>query len=392
MQPVTLDQVDRQIATGTRWLRFQPAVEAAYSREFAAQRVRLAPVWAIVGTLIYDMVFFGDATMVGDRMHELMIARFGIFTPFAIIATLAIRRWPSARNYDILSLSVVLLGGTLPMAAAMSSNSPHLFIYQNGNVATFLFLVIGLRPRFHATLLGLVLLCWVHLTISSFIPSFDATTYQGLVTFYITISIFLALGAYFQEHADRMNFLNRLRASLLHDQLQQQSERDELTGLLNRRSLVRHSQVLRQPAGGRACVHAVMLDIDHFKLFNDVHGHIEGDACIRVVSGCIAQVVGHDGIAFRFGGEEMLVLLPKADMDQALTIAETIRSAIESKAIPHRGLGCSGVVTASLGVAGGASEFDLEDLLKQADGALYQAKRLGRNRVCTPAVMAQQFG
>ncbi len=385
------ESIEKQIADGFRWLRFSPAIERAYLTEYAQHRIKRAPIWALVGTFIYDLVFFGDATMVPDQLDRLVLMRFAIFTPFAILATVLVMKWRSARNYDLLSLAVVLLGGSLPMLIAMHSTSPHLFIYQTGNVATFLFLVIGLRPRFPAVIAGLVLLCVIHLTICAQIPSFDSVSFQGMVTFYITISIFLALGAYFQEHSDRMNFLNRVRATTLHAQLEMQSERDELTGLLNRRSLARVERELWQAERSRS-VYAIMLDIDRFKLFNDVHGHIDGDDCIRGVAGTIASTVRPDSRVFRFGGEEILVLLPDAGFDEACQMAEQIRQAIEGLAIEHRGLVPPGVVTASLGVAGGdTGDQTLQDLLRRADQALYDAKKLGRNRVSVGSLSLQRM-
>ncbi|UJW73639.1 GGDEF domain-containing protein [Rhizobium sp. SL42] len=380
MHDAVLDQVNRQLKSGFRWLRFSPAVEAEFLKEFAASRIRIVHVWAIVGTLIYDMVWVGDATMIPDMLPQLIFVRLAIFTPFALFATLAIRKWPSPRNYDILSICVVVLGAFLPMSVAVFTTSPHLFIYQNANVLVFLFLVIGLRPRFRATLLGLLLLTCIQLTTTKLNGSLDDVTYEALVSFYGTVSVFLALGAYFQEHSERLNFLNQLRGTLLHRVVTAQSEQDELTGLLNRRSLTRIADDIWKNPGKNASVSAIMLDIDNFKLFNDVHGHIEGDTCIRSVSRCISDAVGDQGVTFRFGGEEVLVLLPNVQPAQALAMAETIRSAIEAQNILHRGT--SGIVTASLGIAGGPTlDIGLEDLLKHADTALYEAKRLGRNRV-----------
>ncbi len=392
MTEIPLDRIEAQLAKGFRWLRFTPEIEAAYLREYAEHRIRRAPIWAVVGTLIYDAVFFGDATMVPDQLEQLMLVRFGIFTPFAIIATLCVMKWRSARNYDLLSLAVVLLGGSLPMLVAMDSSSEYLFNYQTGNAATFLFLAIGLRPRFPAMVTGLGLLFAIHLTLCAQITTFDSVSYQGMVTFYLTISIFLGLGAYFQEHADRMTFLNRIRAASLHRQLEVQSERDELTGLLNRRPLSRIERDLWHAPSSRS-VQVIMLDIDRFKLFNDVHGHLDGDDCIRAVAGAILATVGPFRSVFRLGGEEFLVLMADAGPNEAHALAEAIRAKIESLAIVHRGLVPTGIVTASLGIAGGNTRDEtLQELLRQADNALYEAKRLGRNRVNADGAKLQRKG
>jgi len=210
---------------------------------------------------------------------------------------------------------------------------------------------------------------------------FDDLTYTSIISFVLTASVFMAAGAYFLEHIDRMNFLHRLRGSLLHAQLLEKSEHDELTGLLNRHSLARIRENLWNGGSRMRTVAAILLDIDHFKLFNDVHGHLEGDGCLRAVARSISDQVGETAYVFRFGGEEFLVLAKDTEALGALAMGERIRAAIEGLNIGHRGLP-DGCVTASVGLAiGRPSEQTLEELLSQADTALYEAKHMGRNTV-----------
>ena len=128
---------------------------------------------------------------------------------------------------------------------------------------------------------------------------------------------------------------------------------DPLTGLWNRRHLGDVSQAIwAASAQVPRNVAVVMIDIDCFKAFNDSLGHIEGDLCLRRISACVADAVaGTSGTAVRFGGEEILVLLPDAGLDDARRLAETIRSAIAAAALPHPAIGKDSVVTASLGIA-----------------------------------------
>lgn len=381
MGVVTLEQVEDQIARGFRYLQFSQAIEALFRKEYATERVRLAAIWGVIGIAIYDLVYFGDRTMMPDVFAELVTVRFLVFTPFVIGCILAVRRWPGALLYDVLAVAIAVLGVTLPMAVATQSASSYLFVYQNGNSAAFLFFVIALRPRFFAVLTGLALMNVSHFTTTQLTGAFDDVTYSGIVTFYLTLSIFLAVSAYFLEQKDRQNFLNQLRGSLLCRQLEHNAERVELTGLLNRRSLARIGDMLWNDGSRPVPISAILLDIDHFKRFNDAHGHIEGDACIRAVSHCIRATVDEGAFVFRFGGEEMLVLAADRVPLQALAMAERIRTAIEGLGIAHRGL-ADGCVTASLGVASAfAAETTLEKLLQKADFALYEAKHMGRNTV-----------
>lgn len=128
---------------------------------------------------------------------------------------------------------------------------------------------------------------------------------------------------------------------------------------------------------------ALMIDVDHFKAYNDRHGHAEGDRCLRTVAGIIAEALNRGGdMVTRYGGEEFVVLLPNTGVEGAAAVAERIRSAVEQAALPHADDGR--VVTVSLGSAvaePGRNDGDSTvALLLRADQALYAAKHAGRNR------------
>ena len=380
MDAVTLDDVDRQLQRGSVF-RFRAGIEELFVDEYARSRARMAPLWALIGLAMYLFQLNDDYSLTPDVFREHLIARLVVFTPGCLIGLWLVMRRASAIRYDLLALWVGVVGSLLPMTIASQSSSDHLFAYQNGNVAAFMFFVIVLRPRFPVAVLGLVLMTLIHAATMASSGAFDELTYASIISFVLTAAVFMAAGAYFLEHVDRKNFLHRLRASLLHAQLLDKSEHDELTGLNNRHSLARVREHLWNGGGRMRTVAAILLDIDHFKLFNDVHGHLEGDACLRAIAKCIFEQVGDTAHVFRFGGEEFLVLSKNAEALGTLATAERIRSAIEALGISHRGLP-DGRVTASLGLAiARPSEQTLEELLSQADTALYEAKHMGRNTV-----------
>jgi diguanylate cyclase (GGDEF)-like protein len=159
---------------------------------------------------------------------------------------------------------------------------------------------------------------------------------------------------------------------------------DGLTGIPNRRSLdERFAQEWSRAIRVGTPLALVMIDIDHFKQFNDIYGHHAGDRCLQAVATALQAKVqrGQDHLA-RFGGEEFALLLPHTDLQGALHIAEQLRLAVLELAIPHRA-GAEGQVTISLGCAAlGPVNGDSESrLLETADAALYQAKSMGRNQV-----------
>jgi diguanylate cyclase (GGDEF)-like protein len=161
---------------------------------------------------------------------------------------------------------------------------------------------------------------------------------------------------------------------------------DSLSGLANRRSFdARLDAEWRRAANLKRPIALMMIDVDHFKLFNDNYGHLEGDNCLRIIGDALAAASIHkaDFVA-RYGGEEFVLLLPDTDLAAALELAERVRTAVAALAIAHRFAPC-GHVTISIGVAcltpsGNAGPHSL---LEAADSGLYAAKRNGRNMVWT---------
>jgi diguanylate cyclase (GGDEF)-like protein len=174
----------------------------------------------------------------------------------------------------------------------------------------------------------------------------------------------------------------------LHRQVSRQAVTDELTGLANHR---RFRELLEaeteQVRRYHHSVGLIMLDIDNFKSVNDTYGHQQGDVVLRRVARVLADSSREVDHLARYGGEELAVILPHTDLEGAYTIAERIRIAVESLRIPRIDDLGSLRITASVGVAA-SSEGDKDALIAEADTALYQAKRQGKNRTVRPPVEA----
>ena len=159
---------------------------------------------------------------------------------------------------------------------------------------------------------------------------------------------------------------------------------DGLTGLANRRGFDRRlEREWRRAVECGEPIALMMIDIDHFKLFNDRYGHVAGDDCLRDVSEALSVVTLEDAVLVaRYGGEEFALLLPGLDDARANALAEAGRQAVEALAIPHAGAPC-GRVTVSIGVASllPREGEPAADLVEAADFALYAAKHRGRNTV-----------
>lgn len=201
---------------------------------------------------------------------------------------------------------------------------------------------------------------------------------NAMATLLISLGVVSAFShAYTRQAA---SYFERMTETLA--KLRDLASRDPLTGLLNPRAYYemgnRMLRLARRRGGGLS---VLFIDLDHFKHINDRHGHEAGDAVLVAVADCLAAHVRQSDVLGRIGGEEFVVCLPDADMDGAVRLAETLRAAIEQldfHDIPGQALR----VTASVGVASSRpSDQDLGDIQMRADGAMYKAKRAGRNQV-----------
>lgn len=163
------------------------------------------------------------------------------------------------------------------------------------------------------------------------------------------------------------------------------SQLDSMTEIANRGYFDQCILIeLKRALRNQRAMSVIMLDIDHFKTYNDSYGHLQGDDCIqRIVAITKQQKHRPADLVARYGGEEFVLLLPETELAGAVKIAEAIRAAIEAEQIPHRGSLTADYVTVSLGVTGGlpCADDTPEKWLQHADEMLYKAKQSGRNQV-----------
>ena len=163
---------------------------------------------------------------------------------------------------------------------------------------------------------------------------------------------------------------------------------DQLTGIPNRRSFdTRMEEQWGYARRKREHIGVLMVDIDHFKKYNDTYGHQQGDETLKMVAGVITEALMRSSdYAFRWGGEEFTALLVDTDLPGAIIVGERVREAVESTLVPNLAGGEPLKVTVSVGVSSivPGSGDEIPELIKQADRGVYAAKESGRNKVCTP--------
>jgi diguanylate cyclase (GGDEF)-like protein len=384
---LSLGAVESFIAARHKGLAFPDAFERQLehdTRGRRAQRLRAAVPTIVV---IYNLFLFPDWLLVGDKIEIALILHFAVVTPWILLT-----RWLT--KDDSPKLLREGLAASIPVAIVLqilvsfvltsSANAAH-YQYFVLLVVLFTNTVQRLPFRYAVTASSIILVCHALGVIVSAHMS-GPVALVAMTT--IAVAAYLTLtSSYYLERDSRRAFLHALRDRLRHAEVEAEAKRDALTDLANRHHLTaRLNELWGNAEGGAAPVAIIMLDIDHFKLFNDRYGHVTGDACLKRVAACVtAELRSSDDLAVRYGGEEMLVLLPKTDTSDAIRIAERIRRSVEALGIPHDGLGARRTVTISSGAAAApASTISALELIAAADVALYAAKRNGRNQVWPP--------
>ena len=172
--------------------------------------------------------------------------------------------------------------------------------------------------------------------------------------------------------------------------LEQLATHDGLTGLANRRCFDDTLQgEWRRAMRHRQPLSLLMVDVDNFKQYNDVHGHLSGDECLKRIAGAVAAEMRANDLVARYGGEEFAVILPNQSLKGAAIVAERIRYRVEQLQLPNQ-LVENRRVTVSIGAATAiaSAETEASALVAIADAALYRAKHMGRNRISLPTTEA----
>ncbi len=389
IQPATDDAARnyrRELQSGNRWLRFAPEVEQEF-RQFLSHTqsanflsciwVALAVSLGVAGWDVMRYVQHVQGTAIETR-YLLTVVPARLLSLLMLAGLVLARRRLDAKWLPAAVLATIAVYGICAYATG------YLYLQIGAGdamAASILILMTVLLPCGMA--LRQVLPASAVLIAAYWIISWQLLRPAQWMSFSATASLLMAcismmaFAAYLRERGAREQFL-------LHRLLEWEAAHDPLTGLANRRSFQRHFEICLAQAQreGKALMLAI-LDLDHFKLYNDHYGHKAGDRALQQV----ALVLGHYAarpmdLAIRLGGEEFC-LLSYADDPQALRRRmQHLLAQLEGLHIVHAHSPTAPWLTASIGIAQADAADTTDSLFLQADAQLYRAKKTGRNRVC----------
>ena len=303
--------------------------------------------------------------------------RFGLQLPILLILLLSTFERFYVRFYEpAMRLGAPLFGfGTILMASYTAPGNHALVGARLLLVCFFIYFMSGLRVV-HALTTNVIILCALVLAgIMGLLP----TPVAIYLAFALACANVIGLaGAYALEYANRTSFLERRL-------LLEVAELDGLTRLLNRQAFeTRVRDLWRRATTAGLNVSVLMIDVDHFKLYNDHYGHQAGDDCLRRVASTVRTAVCSrmDDCVARYGGEEIIALVIGREASDIRDVAQHIVAEVSNLQIAHDGSSASHHVSVSVGAATLFPPFgsSYDSIVRLADGALYAAKRQGRNR------------
>lgn len=366
-------------------LRFPPAIEARYEAETGPARCRQLIVCGLVALALYDLFLISDWRLVPDVFQEALVVRLGIVTPLALLIVALLLRGPSPfwREASQATISIIVTASILYLT--LVSDNPLNVYHHYGIVLVVLFANVVQRLRFPFAIAASIGTFSVYLAAVLTMQNLPWPVKTNALMVLSGACVFTLIGNYQLERQLRLSYLLSLRDRMKHQELDSLSRTDPLTGLGNRRRLEhRLVQLWRVTGESKRPVCVLLLDVDHFKSYNDRYGHPAGDLCLKRISALVGGALrSAEDEVFRFGGEEFLVLLPETDLLEGGRVAERIRHAVKLAGILHEASPVAQVLTVSIGIAASVPEGTItpEDVIRSADAALYAAKRNGRDQV-----------
>ncbi len=372
------------------WL---PAIPAALRRDFAAERLLQCRQFnrrlLIIMTLIFDLYWVGEFATAPEILSLSGLLRFGVMTPAVLLFTALDQRGRVGRHYNAWLLLLTIAPCMISSLLYIRVSSPAALAEIHAMPLVLLGTSLAVRMPPREFFINSVLAPLIFISALFFCRVLQHHSILPLALFELSIAA-ATLGFNLQlEWRDRRMFLlntaDRIMRNMLdaaNRGLMRETLTDALTGVANRRCFDDTLALFWQRGlGNHKAIGLIMVDIDHFKRYNDHYGHPAGDDCLRLVAARIAALVREQDVLARYGGEEFAILLPDASPESVRHVAERVREGVEQLGLANEGAGPGAVVTVSLGLGCISPHRGaiMRDLVAIADNELYAAKRGGRN-------------
>jgi diguanylate cyclase (GGDEF)-like protein len=381
--------IDQALDKGLDRLRFARPLEDRFLADQSEQRLRLMRRATWLAALFAAGLVAVDTVLVPDRLAWSLWLRIGVFVPVCVVGMAIVARWATPWLREWMLASAGLFAAILSLAVALPSQSPHVV---DSLVSLTVVVFVTSITRFWPSLVMCVGVVVAQVVGLGWMGLLDGAMGMSSTMLLISCVLFTLYGAYALERDQRRAYLMSLQEEELQQALRQANEAvaqtarsDALTQVSNRRHLDEVlAQVWAHSQAQQTSLGLLLLDVDQFKAYNDLYGHLAGDAALQAVAQCMSSCLRKGGdVVARWGGEEFAVVMSGASLDAAQMLAERIRQAVEGRALLHAGSCCASVVTVSIGVAAmtPGPQSSLAELIGMADRCLYEAKSRGRNRV-----------
>jgi diguanylate cyclase (GGDEF)-like protein len=370
---------------------FPPALEAFFQQECEADRLRHVTASGLAAVLLFASMLVSDWLLTPETFALAAALRLGLFAPVVLAGLWVLRQlrspWLTEWGIALAGMLAILLTGVILLSA--DSRWALSRVVELNIIVVYTCTLARFWPA--VAMAGWVVLVQTFLVMS--LPDFTGVVGINASLLVLVVMSFTLFGNYTLERHERYAFLMAQRERALQDalenshaQLAHLATTDALTDVANRRAAEAFlAQTWAHAQRRDLSVALIAIDVDHFKRYNDHHGHQAGDRCLRSVARALGSCSRRAGdLVARMGGEEFLLTMVDVDPRTAMSVAQRVRDVVKGLAVPHGAPGCGPVVTVSVGVATvrPAQQDALADTLKRADEALYAAKGGGRDRVC----------
>lgn len=385
------ERVEQALTQGFMALSFPAPLETHFLEQAEEPRRRAITQAGLAAVVLFAGMALADLLLTPETLRFALMLRLGVFAPAVLLGLVVLNAlrtpWLTewliglAGMFAVTLTAVILLQSEGKWAIARVVEINIIVVY-----------TCTLARFWPAVALGAVSFA-VQLGLAAALPDFTGVLAINTTLLLGAIIVFTLYGNYTLEHDERQAYLLAQREQALqealeaaHQQVARMATTDALTDVANRRHAEEFlAQTWRHAQQRRTSIALVVVDIDHFKRYNDHHGHLSGDRCLQAVARALSACSRRAGdLVARMGGEEFVVIMGDIDPASAVSVAQRIQASVQAAALPHGGLPGVPFVTVSVGVTSlrPLPGDDEALLVRRADQALYAAKAQGRNRVC----------